>query len=107
MIKKASFGNLKIFNETATYDASSWVEISESYDIAMYTTIPGTMKAVDLPSITLQIIGWGKIKEEECPSCNLPMKEHEMDKEFIDKIKRREKNKPIRIDNIDNLLVNH
>jgi len=104
MNKKANFGKVKIHNETASYRSRNWEEVSESVDVVMYTTVPRTMEAVEYPSITLDL--GGHLVWDICPHCNLPMDEHELSDEFIEKIQRREKNKPIRIDDIHSLLVN-
>jgi hypothetical protein len=105
MKNEAFFGKVNIHNKTTNYRSRNWTEVSKSVNIAMYTTVPGTMKSVEYPSVTLEFEGLGLIGDI-CPDCNLPMNEHELREEYIKKIKRREKNKPIKIKNIDGLKVN-
>lgn len=105
-MKKAIFGKVDDYSQkTATYSSTSWTELSRSVKIAMYTTSPGTMEAVEYPSITLNL-GQIGIKEDICPYCNIPLKEHELCDEFVEKIKRLEKSKSIKIQDIHSRLVN-
>lgn len=106
-MKKANFGRVSnISKKSVTYSSTSWSELSKSVNIAMYTIVPGTMESVEHPSITLGgFEGIGMIRDHDiCPHCNLPMDEHELQDDFIEKIKRREKNKCIRIKDIDSLF---
>lgn len=104
MIEKANFGKVSILkNKTVTYTSTNWSEVSKSVNIEMYTTVP-TMESVEFPTITLNIGGFGKILREVGPHLNLP--KDELCNEFIAKIKKREGNKPIKIEDIDSLLLN-
>lgn len=105
-MKKAIFGKVDDYSQkTATYSSTSWHELSRSVKIAMYTTAPGTMEALEYPSITLTLGEIG-VQEDICPCCNLPMDQHEICNEFIQRIERLEKTKSIKIKDIHSRLVN-
>ncbi len=106
MVKRGFFGKVKVTDETVTYSSVSWSELSKTIDIAMYTTVPGTMESAEHQSVTLEFVGLGMIEKEICPACGLPYEKHEIRPEFVEKIKRREQNKPIRIKDINSRLVN-
>jgi hypothetical protein len=44
---------------TANYQASEWVRLYHSWEIAMYWTMPGTPEAVELASVNLALSGEG------------------------------------------------
>jgi ribosomal protein L37E len=114
--KTASFGkkdipNISEYNLSANYEAKSWSEMSAEFSIIMYDTVPGSMEPVDMPSVTLdlsKIISINlSVQKDVCDHCGLPLDYHELRTDFIEEIKRKEKNKLIRIKDINSRLVNH
>lgn len=106
MIAKARFGNVKkIGEETVAYTSTSWSELSKTVEIAMYPTVPGTMESVEYSSTTLDVGGILNIEYVIVPE-NYDVYEPEIKEEFIEIVKKREKNTPIKIDDIDSLLIN-
>ena len=108
-----NFGISKVLdksNNSASYKSKKWTELSCETSIIMYETRPGTNKPVDLPSKNLNLSNMllpiHLVEDEICDHCNTPLKDHELNSEFINKIKKREKNQPVRIKNIQSLLIN-
>ncbi|MDD3754727.1 MAG: hypothetical protein PHQ17_09250 [Methanobacterium sp.] len=87
-----------------SYEAKSWSELSSEYSVAMYIVIPGTQKPIDLPSVSVGLSGLvGKVNVR--PVFGLHEIEHEIRPEYVSKIQKRMKNIPIKIDDLDSLLI--
>lgn len=105
--KVISFGRTRIPNDnklSANYESKKWSEISREHCISMYDIMPGIHNSVDMSTVNKKF--GGHLNIEICPECGFPMGEHELREEYIEKIKRREENKPIRINDITSLLIN-
>lgn len=92
--------------KSASYETKKWAELSSEASIMMYNVNPVTALPVDLPSKSLNMNDFLiHPKDDICDQCGYPFDKHELNPGFIKKMKRREKNEPIKIKDIKSLLI--